>query len=91
MEDSDTTYNDLDYTTSRTDPCVRYKKVGDDYTLTDMYNNDVFGASSSDEEIEKGKGEMGKIWDIKDVSKNEYFLGMWVQQDIELGTIRLTQ
>ena len=87
----DTTYNDLDYKTSRADPCVRYKKEGDDYTLTDTYNDDVFGASSSDEEIEKRKDEMGKIWDIKDVSENEYFLGMRVQQDLELGTIRLTQ
>ena len=34
---------------------------------------------------------MGKIWDIKDVGENEYFLGMRVQQDLHLGTIRLTQ
>ena len=87
----DTTYNDLDYTTSRADPCVRYKKDGDDYTLTDTYNDDVFGTSSSDEEIRKRKDEMGKIWDIKDVSENEYFLGMRVQQDLKLGTIRLSQ
>jgi hypothetical protein len=86
----DTTYNDLKYTTSRADPCVRYKKEGNEYTLTSTYTDDVFGASSSDEEIEKRKGEMGKIWDIKDVSRNEYFLGMQVQQDLELGTIRLT-
>ena len=34
---------------------------------------------------------MGKIWDIKDVGETEYFLGMRVQQDLEAGTIRLTQ
>ncbi len=34
---------------------------------------------------------MGKEWEIKDVGKNEYFLGMRVQQDIDKGTIRLTQ
>jgi hypothetical protein len=87
----DTTYNDLGYTTSRADPCVRYKKREDDYTLTDTYNDDFFGASSSDEEIENRKDEMGKIWDIKDVSENEYFLGMRVQQDLGVGTIQLTQ
>ena len=34
---------------------------------------------------------MGKVWEIKDVGENEYFLGMRVQQDLDLGTIRLTQ
>ena len=34
---------------------------------------------------------MGKEWEIKDVGENNYFLGMRVQQDIDQGTIRLTQ
>ena len=34
---------------------------------------------------------MGREWEIKDVGKNEYFLGMRVQQDLDAGTIRLTQ
>ena len=34
---------------------------------------------------------MGKEWEIKDVGENEYFLGMRVQQDLNAGTIRLTQ
>jgi len=34
---------------------------------------------------------MGNEWEIKDVGENEYFLGMRVQQDLEKGTIRLTQ
>ena len=34
---------------------------------------------------------MEKIWDIKDVGENEYFLGMRVQQDLTLGIIQLTQ
>jgi transposase InsO family protein len=87
----DNTYLDLDYKTSRADPCVRYKKEGDNYTLTDTYNDDVFGASNNDEEIKRRKDEMAKIWDIKDVGETEYFLGMRVQQDLEAGTIRLTQ
>jgi hypothetical protein len=85
------TYNKLGYTTSRADPCVRFKKDGDNFTLTDTYTDDVFGASNTDEEIRKRKDEMGKIWEIKDVGETEYFLGMRVQQDIVAGTIRLTQ
>lgn len=34
---------------------------------------------------------MGKVWDIKDVGGTEYFLGMRVQQDLDSGTICLTQ
>jgi Reverse transcriptase (RNA-dependent DNA polymerase)/GAG-pre-integrase domain/gag-polypeptide of LTR copia-type len=90
-ETLDVTYDNLDYTKSRADPCVRYKKEEDNYTLTDTYNDDVFGASNNDEEIQKRKDEMAKIWDIKDVGETEYFLGMRVQQDLEKGIIRLTQ
>jgi hypothetical protein len=85
------TYDKLGYTTSWADPCVRYKTENSGYTLTDTYTDDVFGASKTDEEIQRRKGEMGKEWEIKDVGENKYFLGMRVQQDIDKGTIRLTQ
>ena len=85
------TYLDLGYTSSRADPCVRFKKEDGNYTITDTYTDDIFGASSNDEEIRKRKNEMGGVWEIKDVGETEYFLGMRVQQDITLGTIRLTQ
>ena len=85
------TYDDLGYTTSRADPCVRFKKEGGNYTLTDTYTDDIFGASNSEEEIKDRKDEIGKVWEIKDVGETEYFLGMRVQQDLTLGTIRLTQ
>lgn len=86
-----TTFNDLGYTTSRADPCVRFKKVNGNYTITDTYTDDIFGASNDDEEMRRRKDEIGKVWEIKDVGENEYFLGMRVQQDLKLGTIRLTQ
>jgi hypothetical protein len=70
------TYDKLGYSTSQADPCVRYKKEGNRYTLTSTYTGDVFGASKMDEEIQRRKEEMGKEWEIKDVGGNEYFLGM---------------
>jgi hypothetical protein len=79
-------YKELRYTTSCTDPCVRFKE-NRSYTLTDTYTDDVFGVSSDGEEEKKRKDEMGKVWEIKDVGKNEYFLGMQVQQDLTLGMI----
>ena len=85
------TYEKLGYITSRADPCIKYKQEDGGYTLTDTYTDDVFGASKTDEEVEKRKAEMGGEWEIKDVGENDYFLGMQVQQDLNAGTIRLTQ
>ena len=61
------------------------------YTISDTYTDDTFGALNSDEEIKEQKDEIGKEWDVKDVGENEYFLGMRVQQDLEKRIIRLTQ
>ena len=85
------THNDLGYKTSRADPCVRFKKEDNNYTITSVYTDDIFGASNSDKEIEKRKGEISRVYEAKDVGENEYFLGMRVQQDLEAGVIRLTQ
>ena len=86
-----TTYKDLGYLTSRTDPCVQIKKENGNYTITNTYTDDIFGASNSDDEIKRRKEEVGKVWEIKDVGEMEYFLGMQVQQDLRSGTMRLTQ
>ena len=72
-ETLDTTYNELNYMKSCADPCVRYKKEDDNYTLTDTYTNNIFGASKSNEEIKNRKGEIGKIWDIKDVGETVFY------------------
>ena len=81
------TYDKLGYITSQADPCIRIKKENGNYTITDTYTDDIFGGSNTDEEGERRKKEIGEVWEIKDVGKTEYFLGMRVQQDVELGTI----
>jgi hypothetical protein len=84
-------YDKLGYTTLRADSYIWYKKSEGRYTITDTYTDDVFGTSETNEEIEQRKEEMGKEWEVKDVGETEYFLSMRVQQDLALGTIRLTQ
>jgi hypothetical protein len=86
-----TTYNDLNYVTSRADPCVRIKEEDGNYTITNTYTDDTFGASNDEKEEKRRKDEIGKVWEIKDVGETEYFLGMRVQQDLDAGTVRLTQ
>ena len=53
--------------------------------------DDIFGVSNDSEGTKRRKDETGKVWETKDVGENEYFLGMQVQQNLDLGTIRLTQ
>jgi hypothetical protein len=81
------TYNKLWYTTSHADPCIQFKKENGNYTIMDTYTDDTFGASNNNEEIKRRKDEIGGVWEVKDVGETEYFLGMRVQQDLELGTI----
>lgn len=85
------TFNKIGYTTSCADPCVWFKKEDGNYTVTDTYTDNIFGASNTDEEGEWRKSEIRKEWEIKGVGETEYFLGMQVQQDLSLGTIWLTQ
>jgi hypothetical protein len=86
-----TTFDELGCSTSHADPCVQIKEGDGKYTITDMYTDNVFGASKDDVEIKERKDEISKVWDIKDVGEMEYFLGMRVQQDLNSGTIHLTQ
>ena len=86
-----TSYDKMGYTTSRADPCVRIKKEDGNYTITNTYTDDTNGALNNDEEIKRRKEEIAKVWEIRDVGGTEYFLGMRVQQDLKLGTVRLTQ
>jgi Reverse transcriptase (RNA-dependent DNA polymerase) len=84
-------YNELGYITSWVDLCIWFKKKNGNYTIIDTYTNDTSGASSSDEKIKRRKDETGGVWKAKDVGETEDFLGMRVEQDLELKTIRLTQ
>ena len=58
-----TTYNELDYTTSRADPCVRIKEENGNYTITNTYTDNTFGASNNKEEEKKRKDEIARVWD----------------------------
>ncbi len=67
------TYDKLGYITSRADPCVRYKREGEGYTLTDTYTDDVFGASKTDGEVKVRKDEMAKNGKLKTLRRMTTF------------------
>lgn len=70
------TFDKIRYITSCADLCVHFKKENRNYTITDTYTDDFFGASNTEEEGNKRKREIGEEWEIKDVGETEYFLGM---------------
>ena len=84
-------YDELNYITSQADPCVWIMKENSNYTISNTYMDDTLGASNSEEEMKRRKDEISKVWKIKDVGGNEYFLGMWVQWDLKQGMIQFTQ
>jgi Reverse transcriptase (RNA-dependent DNA polymerase) len=64
------TYNSLGYTASHADPCVWFKKEDRNYTITNTYTDNIFGASNNNKEVSKRKDKMGRVWEIKDVGEN---------------------
>ncbi len=76
---------------SRADPCIRLLKNGAERTYTCTYTDDVSGASTSDEEGQRVRKEIGEVYEIKDLGKHNSVLGMMVEHDKEDGTISLHQ
>ncbi len=72
---------------SRVDPCVCLLKNGSERTYTD----DVSGASTSEEEGQRVRKEIGNAYKIKDLGRHNSVLGMTVEFDDETDTISLHQ
>ncbi|KAF5391957.1 hypothetical protein D9757_003238 [Collybiopsis confluens] len=87
----DAGFTSIGYQASKADPCVRVKRSGSNLTLTATYTDDVWGASTTSELGEEAKKELGRLWDIKDVGENHRLLGMRVDQDLDKGTVTLSQ
>ena len=85
------TYEALGYYKSIADPCVHSRVIGDEFTLTSTYTDDVFGASSTEEGATKAKQEIENCFEIKDVGELGYILGIRVDRDEGTGAISLSQ
>ncbi|GAW08691.1 Gag-Pol polyprotein [Lentinula edodes] len=78
------------YTASRADPCIRYQRVDNEYTITSTYGDDVCGGSSTETGRNKAVADLGRRWEVHEV-KSEVLLGMTIQQDLETKSINLSQ
>ncbi len=69
----------------------RLLKNGSEWTYTCTYTDDVSGASTSKEEGQRVRKEIGSVYEIKDLGKHNSVLGMTVEFDNKTGAISLHQ
>ena len=62
----------------RADPQIHSKLIGDEFTLTSTWTDDVLGASSTTEGEEIAKNQLKSSYDIKDIGEAKLILGMHI-------------
>ncbi|GAV99165.1 Gag-Pol polyprotein [Lentinula edodes] len=78
------------YITSRADPCIRYRRVRNEYTITSTYGDDVCGGSSTVAGRDRAVGDLGKRWEANKVT-SQVLLGMTIHQDPESKAVTISQ
>lgn len=89
-EELNSAYKDLGYSRSEADQCVRVRKSNVGETHTGTYTDDTVGGSSSLEEAERAKKELGDKYAIKVTDEVEFSLGMRLEHNREKGTATLS-
>ncbi|KAF7762621.1 hypothetical protein Agabi119p4_9214 [Agaricus bisporus var. burnettii] len=79
------------YYTSRADPQIRSRVVGDELTLTSTWTDDILGVSSTQAGKVRAKQELEKSYELKDLGTASFILGMKMERDEKTGTVTLSQ
>ena len=75
---------DMGFVQSASDPCV-YKDSGGEMSLIGVYVDDIILAGKNDKKTNEVKRALGAKFNIKDMGKLHYFLGMNVLQTAMYG------
>lgn len=86
----DSAYQADGYVASRVDPCIRFRRVGDVYTITSTYGDDVVGGSSSEEGRRVAINDLQKRWESQEVTSG-VLLGMSISQNPDTKAITISQ
>lgn len=81
---------DMGFVQSASDPCV-YKDSGGEMFLIGVYVDDIILAGENDKKINDVKRALGAKFNIKDMGKLHYFLGMKIIQDKKTGNVWIGQ
>ena len=87
----DTCLKKLNFVQTASDPCIYYRKTGGDIMYIGVYVDDIILAGRTVKQLEEIKRDLSQEFDIKDLGKLRYFLGMKVVQDEESQSIWIGQ
>ena len=77
----DTYLKKLKFVQTASDPCIYYRKTGGDVMYIGVYVDDIILAGRTVKQLEEIKRDLSQEFDIKELGKLGYFLGMKVVQD----------
>ena len=80
----------MGFVQSASDPCI-YMDAGGEVFYIGIYVDDIIRAGKSDKKIKEVKEALEKKFDIKDMGKLHYFLGMKVLQNEKNGNVWIGQ
>ena len=80
-ENLDKTFEGHGYYKSHTDPQIRSKVHDDELTLTSTQTDDVLGALSTIEGEYLAKSQLASSYEIKDLDKAKFILGMQIDRN----------
>ena len=86
----DTQLKDMGFNQTKSDPCLYVSTEGELFIVA-VYVDDILLAGKSDQRIKEVKNALSNKFDVKDMGKLEYFLGVKINQNLSNGDIWLGQ
>ena len=87
----DSAYRDLGYKRSCAGPCVCFRLIRQEATITNTLNNDTFRLFSTKSGTAQAKAEPTCIYKVKDISEPSFILGIAISHNPCTGLISLLQ
>ncbi|CDF39893.1 unnamed protein product [Chondrus crispus] len=81
---------ELGFETSRSDPCLFIKRIGNTIMLIALYVDDLLLAGSDIDAIKWMKGELNKRFEMKDLGKAKVCIGLEIERDRSAKTLSHT-
>ena len=83
----DARLREMGFQQTPSDPCIYRSKPGREDALIGVYVDDIVLAGKIKKRIQEVKKQLSKTFDIKDLGKLRYFLGISVEQQEEQGQL----
>ena len=87
----DETMKQLDFVESKYDTCIYMRGEGDKRIIVGVYVDDLIIACADRSELDAFKASLCERFSMKDLGSLSHCLGMEIHQDLEKGTVTITQ